>query len=221
MDQNKHSTLDIGDKRWLRLLITPSWMSLLVSACCALGLVIGVIFASNYQGTSYQQQVSEIRAQQINAQFSNDDAEFNGLEGNTFMDIAPLLVMWGVIGIVIYFFAVAIVQSLQHAAEFKTELGYVNASRDEMFRTALLHLGIRIVVAGLWLLFILLFFNQIVPYAVNSVLAASAIGLLSLEGLLYLLLATVSIIVGMYIYTILLRLLFLKPRIFSKALYLT
>jgi len=221
MDKNKQKTLDIRDRRWLKLLITPSWLSLLVSVCCALGLVIGVIFASNYQGTSYQQQVAEIRANQVNAQFSNDDAEFNGLEGNTIVDVLPLLVMWGVIGIVIYFFAVAIVQSLQRAAEFKSELGYVNASRDDMFRMAIFHLAIRIVVAGLWLIFILLFFNQIVPYAVNSVLAASAVGLVNLEGLLYLSLATVSIIVGMYIYTILLRLLFLKPRIFSKALYLT
>lgn len=219
MKINKHLSLDVRDKRWIKLLLTPSWASLLVSIFCAFGLLIGVIFASQYQGTRYQQQVSEIRAKQVNAHYSSEDEEFEGLEGNTFADIVPVLAMWAILGVVIYFLAAGIVQSLQHAAEFKSELGYVNASRNEMLKTAFMHAGIRIVVAILWILFIAFFFNKIIPYGIESALAVSAVGL-SPEALLYALLCVAIIGISMHVHAILFRLLMLKPRIFSRALYI-
>lgn len=220
MIKYKKLRLTERDKRWINLLITPSWISLLLGICCAFGLLMGVLIASQFEGTRYQQQVAEMRAKQINAHYSSDDEVFEGLEGNTFTDIIPLLVLWGVVGIVVFFFASSIVQVLQHTAEFKEELGYVNADRKEMLKTAFIHLGIRIVVAGAWIVFILFFFDKIVPYGIEAALAVSAVGLHP-ESMLYALLCLVVVAVAMHVHTIFFRLLMLKPRVFSKALYIS
>lgn len=219
-DINRHSLLDTNDRRWLKLLITPSWFSMLVAICCSFAVLIGVVLAANYQGTSLQQQVAQARAQQINAHYSSDDEMFEGIQGNTFLDVAPLMFMWAVVGIIVFYFSVAIVQALQHAVEFKEELDYVNADRNGMIRTAFMHLAIRLIVGVLWVLFIVGFFGTVLPYAVNSALAVAALGL-DPESLLYAVLCLLAVGISVHINTIFLRLLMFKPRVFNKALYLS
>ena len=220
MTTHKQFALDERDKSLIKLALSPSWLSMLVSICCAFAVLIGVILVANYQGTSYQQQVAEYRAKQINAHYSSDDEVFEGLEGNTFSDVVPVIVIWGILGVIIFYFSVAIVQSFQHAYEFKQELQYVNANRNEMIRTAFVHLGIRLIVGILWLLFSIGFFNTILPYAVNSALAVAALGWVP-ESLLYAVFCLLAIGASMHLNTIFLRLLLLKPRVFNSALYLT
>jgi len=202
------------------LLLTPSWLSSVIAVATGLIVVIIVVFMSQYQGSTYQKLVADNKEKQAQVNLTDDYANFDEISDNTFLDVAPLLALWGVIGVVVYLFAVNIVNSIKHAAEFEQELNYANTSRQELIKTAFLHLAIRVVVGVALILYILVFFHQLLPYSIGAALAASAVGLLSLNGILYLIIAAVSIMVGMHIYTVLLRLLLLKPRIFSKALYL-
>lgn len=203
----------------VKLLITPSWVSVLFCICCAFVVLIGVVFASNYQGTRYQQQVAEIRAKQINPHYSSEDTEFEGLEGNTFIDIIPVLVLWGIIGIVVFFFAISIIRVIQQTVSFKSELEYTNANRQEMLKTAFLHLAIRLSSGALCFLFTLLFIKIIFPYSIDSAMATSAIGI-SPISILYSGLCLLTVGFSVHLYVVFTRLMFMKPRLFTNIAYL-
>ena len=208
------------DSRIVTLFVSPSWVSGLLSICAGLAVLCGVFFMSQYQGSSYQQQISEARDtnQSVNLNEATVIVD-EDLNQATLANSAPLLVIWSIVGVVVYMFAVSIVRAFQEAADLKSELDYVNVSRNDLLKQAFGHLAIRIVVAVAWILFIVFFFNEILPYSIAAAKASSVVGLLSLSGLGYAFLSFTVIALGVHINAILFRILMFKPRVFSKALY--
>lgn len=209
------------NSRLLRLFLTPSWISALLSICAGLAVLTGVFFMAQYDGSSYQQQIYEARSSNKTVDLNNETVIIDDdLDEATLANSAPLLIIWSIVGLVVYMFAAGIVRAFQNAAELKTELDYVNVSRDNLLKQAFGHLALRIVIAATWIIFIVFFFNAILPYSIAAAKAASVEGILSLTGLSYALLSLLVMALGVHINAIMFRLLMFKPRVFSKALYI-
>ena len=203
------------DRRLYGLLLLPSWLSGSLTTLIGLGFCIGTIFLARYQSSSVRLYFINYRADQLSGTYHHLS---NTLLGNSFVGNLPLLVFWGLVGLVVYMFAANLVSTARHAAELKKELNYVHANRHSILWRPVELLSVRLVVLGVWALYIMVFFQQILPYCV----AASIVGAGQFNAVydsLYALTAVVIMIVALHLHVVLLRMLLLKPRLFSRALY--
>lgn len=199
-----------------QLYFRPSWFSLLVSIALSLTIVIGTIVISHYNGSVLQKQLFDFRATQDTATITGDyDSIGDDISDNSLVSNLPLLFFWGLVGVAVYSLTINITSTLGNAVTFRKELGYVHANRSKLMRAALsrfvFRLGAVAAEAGLTVISL----HQLLPYAI-AVSHASSINLISLGGAGYSLLALTVVMLTAYVHTVLLRLVFLKPRIFSK-----
>jgi hypothetical protein len=207
------------DRRLIGLLLLPSWLSGLVAVCGGLAVTVASIVISRYQGSSLQLELFNYRATPAPNLTTSYQTVGTNLSANTFVSDLPLFLFWALAGLIVYLFASSLFGVLQNVAELKSELDYVHTDRRQLIDIALLHLAFRLGVLLFWLPYLLFFFHHVVPYSIAAAHVASA-SLISLNGLMYSLLAFLVIAGSLHIHAILLRLLFLKPRVFTNALYL-
>ena len=202
------------DRQLFKVLLQPSWLS--ASFCVLIGLAVGfgTVILTNYQSSS-------LRIELANTQLSAPTRYrvlTSQLEANSFISNLPLLLFWTLVGLVVYLFVANIFAGIRNTAELHSELGYVNANRHELLMGAAKHLLFRLAVLMVWIAYFIFFMNHILPYCVASALAGTNdIG--SLHGDLYVLLAIATITIAIHLHIIFLRLLLLRPRVFSSALY--
>jgi flagellar biosynthesis protein FlhB len=207
------------DARLFGILLSPSLLSAFVSIVLSIGLVAFSIVSSRYKGSSTRLLFLNFNADQSHQSHSSAQAIGRTLDSNKFISNLPLLLFWCLVGFVVYMFAVNIFGAVQRAAELGDELNhFTNMNRGQIIRESLEKLGIRLVVIVVWIPYILLFFHHIVPYVIGLALAASP-NLASAAGVGYVILAPVVLAVSLHVHTVLLRLLVLRPRLFSHALY--
>jgi hypothetical protein len=213
----KHFANDSNlDTRLFGILLSPSLLSAFVIIVLSIGLVVFSIISSHYKGSS-----TRLLFLKFNADQSHSSAQAIGrtLDSNKFISNLPLLLFWCLVGFVVYMFAVNIFGAVQRAAELGDELNhFTNMNRGQIVRESLEKLCIRLVVIVVWIPYILLFFHHIVPYVIGLALAASP-DLASVTGVGYVVLAPIVLSVSLHVHTVLLRLLVLRPRLFSHALY--
>jgi len=197
------------------VLISPSWLSGFLSLLASLGIVTFSIVSAHYQGSNAKLQFLKYNA----AGHGSTQSIAQTLDRNVFISNLPLLLFWCLVGFVVYMFAANVVSAVQQAAEFRQELDhYANLNRRQMIRYALEKLAIRLAVLVLWVPYILMFFGRIVPYVIASALASSP-QVASPSGLSYAILAIVVGFVTIHVHVVLLRLLALRPRLLSNAIY--
>ena len=204
------------DAKLFGILLSPSLLSTFVGGVISIGLVVFSIASSHYRGSS-----TRLLFLNFNADQSHSSAQAIGrtLDSNKFISNLPLLLFWCLVGFVVYMFAVNIFGVVQRAAELGDELNnFTNLNRGQIIRESLEKLGIRLVVIAVWIPYILLFFHHIIPYVIGLALAASP-ELTSASGVGYVILAPVVLAISLHVHTVLLRLLVLRPRLFSHALY--
>jgi hypothetical protein len=198
------------------ILLSPSWLSGLLTAIASLGLVAFSIISSHYNGSNAQLQFLK-----FNAGRSHDSTRAIGhtLDKNAIISNLPLMLFWCIVGFIVYMFANNVMVAIQQAAEFRQELDhYANLNRRQLIVHAIEKLGIRLMVLIIWVPYILVFFHVIVPYIIALSLAASP-ALASPSGISYFILASVVMFVSVHIHVVMLRLLALRPRLLSNAIY--
>jgi hypothetical protein len=203
------------DKKLFGVLLTPSWLSGVIVVTAGLVTAAGTILSAHYQDSSLRLDYLTYQAGQS---AGNYQAVSSGLQANQYIADLPLFILWGLVGIVAYFFTMNLIAAARGAVGLKQELGYAHVNRFQLIWTAAQHLLVRLVVLALWVPYILVFFHRLVPYCVASALAGSA-QLATPLGVAYVALAAVVMTVALHLHTVLLRLLFLRPRLFSQALY--
>ena len=205
----------------LILLLTPSAFSGFIDVVTGIAVTISTIIISSFQSSSFQQELFNYRSGQTANNLTYGSQRINqGLDSNLLLSNLPLLLFWALVGTVIYLFATSVVGALRNAAEFQDELEFVNADRNDLLKTAIFQLSIRLGVVFVWIFYIRFFFHSLLPYSIAAAHAASSVGLVSINGLAYALLAFLVLVIGMHIHTVFFRTLLLKPRIFTKAYYL-
>jgi hypothetical protein len=203
-----------NDKALLSLL-TPSWVVNFIGVTLAVLVTAGTIVLSQYQGSELRRQIFEVQNSGAISSDTYDNITTN-IADNSFLNALPLLIVWACVGLVVYYFAVAIIRALGQAVELHDELEYVHVSREARMREALTHLGIRAILIIGWFIFIKLSLSVLVPYALASANVASRSWSISSAG--YALLSAVMLYAIVYGHAIFLRLIALRTRMFGTAI---
>ena len=229
------------DIRLFAKLLRPSTLSTLVCLLISLFVVAGVAVMVNYRGSSFEQDL--LGFQQRQEREKQDESapteevvfiDENGVEfvatvsladdyqqindsfaNNSIVRNIPVMVFWMFVGVLVYFIVTGIAGALASAKAIDDELHYVNTSRKALLKEVYIKTGIRLATLIVWLLYIMLFFRVILPY----VLAAANIGgsdILSIRAVPYTLLAFAVLAIALHLHLMLLRLVMLRPRLFSE-----
>jgi hypothetical protein len=202
--QNK--SLDIS--LFLKLL-TPSMSSLVLSVLVSLGLSIGVIALSHYQSSSIRIQYLYYHAHT----HAGSNHLANSLLQNNLINNLPLFFFWTLVGIIVYLIASDIVKAIQSTLEVKRELNYVHADRSSLVRSTIEQLIVRLIAIAIWFPYLFFFFRKIVPYVITLAIVSTTSGQAILLPA-YIVLGVAVMSVAIHINLVLLRLIFLKPRLF-------
>ena len=205
--------------RLLGYLMTPSWLSGLVCIVVSLGLTAATIISLQYAGSSLKVDYDKYQATTHSRNQSQVIADsYRTDTTHKLISSAPLLVFWALIGLVVYMLATGVVAAIQQANEMKHELDYVNSNRTRLLGTVFFHFVVRCAVIAIWLPYILFFFHKIIPYVLT---AAEAGGLLTLDGALGAFLSFAVMTLALHLHIILLRALLFRPRVLTRALYVS
>ncbi len=204
------------DIKLFGLLLMPSWLSGFITITVSLFTVVGTIALSRYQSSSLRLDFLKYHSVHVANNYETVDS---GLQANKLIANLPLLLLWGLVGLVVYMFATNIVNVIRNAANLTHELDYEHVNRRQLIWGVVKKLIFRLVVLALWIPFIMFFFHHLIADSIASALAGSA-QLVTLQGAEYVLLAFVIMAASLHLHTILLRLLLLRPRIFTQSLYL-
>jgi hypothetical protein len=191
----------------------PTWVVVLMAVVIGLILSVGIVAAFNYSNSLHQQLMaiqSPVHAQPQLTQVG----EAPPTESNSILSNVPLLLFYGFIGLVVYIIAVSIVKSLQSVSELRQEMNYVNARPAALRKAFLGNLGVRLGALVGWLLFSEVFVKLVIPYAVVADQAATT-EVISLSGLSDIAVAFLIVAVSIYVNAVFVRLVAVRPRIFS------
>jgi len=194
--------------------LTPSWLSGLAAATVSLAAVAGTIVITNYEVSGLKQELFEAKNTGATVQGFDYQAITSHLAQNQVISNLPLFLFWAALGVVVYLLATSLWGWLANAEELREEMDYVNAPRQWILRTILIHLAVRLMVVLLWVLYLQVFLKVFVPYVLAAAHVA-ATNLSSLGGAGYGLLALATGVLALHIHIVLLRLLLLKVRIFG------
>lgn len=204
------------DLKLFASLLVPSALSGLLCVLMSMFAVGTIALVTTYRGSGFKQEVllSQVRVENDaiteDYNYINDD-----LERNVLIDRAPVMVFWMFVGTLVYFMITGVAGAIASANALEHELSYVHAKRKELLRGVFIKSAIRLCVFALWLAFIMLFFRVLLPYC----LAAAHVGaadILSIQGAFYTVIAFLVLIVALHIHVVMLRLVALRPRIFSQ-----
>jgi hypothetical protein len=204
------------DLRLFSSLLVPSALSGLLSVLVSLFAVGTIAVLTNYQGSSFQQDVLRVRSGAEKEAVIEDYNYINDdLERNIIIDRAPVMVFWMFVGTLVYFMVTGVSGAVAGARSLERELGYVHVRSKELLRHVYIKSAIRFCVLGVWLGFIMLFFRLLLPYC----LAAAHVGagnVTSVTGVFYIVLAIIVLTISFHIHVVMLRLVVLRPRLFSQ-----
>jgi hypothetical protein len=204
------------DGRLNVLLLTPSWLSGIIGSLLSTLFCLGIIFSLQYRASSIRVDFLKYQGGQVNHLYQDVS---NSLLANNYLSNVPLLFFWGLVGVVVYIFAANIFGAVQGTAELTSELNYVHANRHKLLQSAIIRLCFRLLVLGVWWVYTLLFLHQVLPYIVSASIVGSS-QLQRWQTTEYTVLAIVVMAVALHVHIVLLRLLLLRPRIFSSVLYI-
>src|ERR1035437_8162465 len=202
------------DSRLLGLLLTPSWLSGLVAVVVGLVFSIGVITVFEVHNSPLQQQLVAWQSNQPPPVLTAPGQSLPENNRPTLKGSWSLLLLWSLVGLLVYGLVATIMHSVARAEGFRQSLRYVHANPSTMLASTTEHLLLRAIAAVTLISFAVAFWKQIVPYGITAA-DASAADVISFYGVLYALLSFGLIALGMHILVILLRLVLGRARVFS------
>jgi len=191
-------------------------LSGLLAGFVSLAVVVATLIISNYQGSSLQQELFEAKAGHSTASVLGFQTITDNLADNKVVSNLPLFLFWAALGVIIYLFATSCWEIFDKAEELREELEYVNAPRRHMLRNTFVSLLLRLVFLVLWLGYLRLFLQVILPYVLAAVHVA-AIDLVSVTGAGYILLSLIILFIALQINVIFLRMIWLRLRLFGET----
>lgn len=195
-------------------ILTPSWFSGLIAATVSLVAVVGTIVITNYEVSGLRQELFEAKSGGATVQGFDYQAITSHLSQNQLISNLPLFLFWAGLGMVVYLLATSLWGSLANAEELREEMDYVNAPKQWILRTILVHLAVRLVLVLVWVVYLRLSLKVFLPYVLAAAHVA-ATSLPSASGIGYGLLACMVGFAALHVHVVLLRLLLLKVRAFG------
>jgi hypothetical protein len=136
--------------------------------------------------------------------------------GNTDLNKVLFFGFWMLVGLCIYVILSSFIKGYEEISDFIHEWGYVHALRKRLAENVLTRIAARAVIAIIGFFFILLFLRFLLPLARLCTIVAGG-QLTSLNGILYALLAFSILWLSLHVQVVLLRLFFLRVRLWGTA----
>jgi hypothetical protein len=202
------------DQHFLRTVLSLSWLSGLIIVLAGLVVTGGAIITFSLNHSSFKQELLSWE-QSHGAQTVSTTGQSLQAVSPTLSNSWPLILLWGAVGLGIYFIAASIVRDVMKAIQFERQLGYIHADPNSMVKSVIKHLIMRVVSIFLLVMLVILFVNHTLPYVI-TVSHISAANLWSLQGIHYAALSFALTAACTYAASILLRLSLGKQRVFSR-----
>jgi hypothetical protein len=203
------------DRRLLGLLLTPSWLSGLVAVVLSLVISVGVIGTFEAHNSLLQQHLLSFQQSKPQRALTKPSDALPQNDHPSLKTTWPLLLIWSLVGLLVYIMAASIIHSAGQAEDLRESLDYVNARPRAVLASTAEHIVMRVVATILFIIFTFEIWHQVIPYSITAA-HASAADVWSLDGGLYALVSFVVIGASLHIDTILLRLALGRARVFSE-----
>ena len=202
------------NKQLFTLLFIPSWLSLVVCLLLSILISVGSMIIDSYKSSTFKVDFTTY-ASTSHFTFHISNSKFFS---NPIISNLPLIAFWTVVGFIVYLFAINVFRAIGSTAELKDELNYVNANQHDLLWSAAEQLIVHVLVLVVGIVYLLIFVHEILPYAINLALVGSGEAGILLRAI-YVILSIFILAVAMHVIVVLVRLFLLRPRIFSKAVY--
>lgn len=204
----------LGDKRLFRDLVLPSWLSGLLAVSVSMALIGLTIVLTHFSDTVKQ---SLLGLQQVSTQSSVGAKAImvsDNFASNAALNNVLIFLLWGSIGLMVFSIVQVILTEVRRANNVVQELNYINADRHSILREALTRETIKVIAFVLFWLLLRYAIYTTAPYtiAVAHTLAIHPSTVATWWRIIY---AALLCILSLHILTVLLRLTFLRPRIFG------
>jgi hypothetical protein len=207
------SNWNTDDRRLLGSLLSPSWLSGLVVVIIGLVITLGTFITFNFDTSAIQQQLVSWQQNQPERPLTTP---YESLPSSkpTLQNTWPLLLVWGIVGLVVYAVAINVTRALSDAAKLRQTMDYVNALPKAMLEFVVGHIALRVLAVLMAAGLLWLFFKQTIPYSITAA-HASAVEPASLNGFVYALLSFAIVVVHLHLIIIFARLATGRPRVFA------
>jgi hypothetical protein len=205
-----------NDIRALGHLLTPSWLSGLITAVIALALSVGVVLIFSLHGSGFQQDLI-ILQQSTAAHASSTNSSQIIVENNnlTFGNTWPLMIIWGFVGLLTYMIVAGLSHFFKTFHDMEKSLSYAHTDATSIIHETIERVTLRLTAFIILGFLVDLFIKKVIPYSVSAALA-SANNLLNLDSLLYIFLSLAVSLISVHILIILFRLSLGRIRAFTK-----
>jgi hypothetical protein len=203
------------EQHQILVIFSPSFLSILLSFLVVLAVVGGTIVA-----TVYTTSIAPNFIATLNQQASTNKSvahtygtATNFLNGNSAFSDAPLALFWAMVGVGVYATVISMGSLLRSVSETKRETKYKHVDHDAFVRITLVRLLIRLF--GIVLAWFVLdgLIKYIFPYTVAAAHVASQGSWV--QHISYAIAAALGIMVGLHILVVVIRLIWLRVRLFS------
>jgi hypothetical protein len=197
-----------AELRQFLVLVTPSWTSAGLAVLLAL-LVMGRLVLEQIKSGIGPGAV----VLQTIADSNSTLADTYSIPANTFIRDVPVFALWACVGAITYFLVVDSATLLTAASRIKKQLSFVHADRRTLTREFGEKLLTRIL--GLVLLYLstVILFRLALPYALASAITVGS--MFNLLNALYAAAGFVTLVVGVQLVVVAIRLILLRPRLLS------
>lgn len=195
--------------RVLKHLLQPSYLSGSIVVLLAV-LVVGSAVVSNiYLSTGWL-------ADTLRTISNSDNHLLKGStgDGSSPINVVLLFVFWAFVGLAVYFLVIGLGQALKEAREIEQEMNYVHGNRKAALRNFVQKLVTRVV--GLTLIFVTvsIYLKTLLPYALSTARTTD----LDLHGIFNIFVTGLVLVLVTHILVVLLRLVALRPRLFTSEI---
>jgi hypothetical protein len=206
--------LTTEDRHFLRAILAVSWLSGLVIVLAGLIITGGAIITFSLNHSAFKQDLVSWEQSHVTETLSISGQSTQTVNP-TFANSWPLIVIWAIVGVLIYLLAASVVQGIIGTIEFERELDYIHANPSSMLKSIIEHLVMRLVAVLLLVTLAVLFVYHTLPYVISAS-RISAADLWSLHGLKYAAISFILIALCAYAGSILLRLALGRERVYSR-----
>lgn len=203
--------------RKLFVILTPSWLSLIIGFLLSVGIMtaVGVSYAAG-KGSIYSYLFGPGSSSDlIDSSKSTLSALNDTILGNATLNKVLYFAFWMVVGLLVYIILYSLMRGTGAASEELKEASYANIKRERILQDYAIKSVVRLAALFGLIVFGILFIKVLLPY--SSLATKNASGeLLSIAGIAYLLVSFMILMVSSHIMLVLVRFMTLRVRMFNQ-----
>jgi hypothetical protein len=196
------------------LLSTPSLLSGCIAVFVGIVVFVGPIILTQFGGR-LQQSLLGVRSYDKSTLGSSSGIISTHFLANGFVGNAIFFLLWGFVGLVVYFIAESVVRELLGAHDLVKEFNYVHIDRGSLGRSVAERSLVRIGTVVAWGFLLRTLCYTLIPYAIAAA-HISALKVYSASDWARSIGLAVSCVLAVHILAVLLRLMLLRPRLFTN-----